>query len=359
MTILRENETRKFSVVLRRKTAALQAGILMALVLAVAIGAKGQGAGGRVAESPTAGRINPAERGDSSLLEAQKKLGFVGWIQPVQLGWEPFRIPGVPDAEYKLLSIDPVSGARSQLTHVPAGWTRPKGYQSSGREIFLLSGDLTVGDDRMTKYSYAYYPAGYAQPEAHSEHGAEFLDWWEGEPDFVASEQSRSGTRMDELVNHWNFYDEPWTKPEDFPKWAAVPAPPGVILLKLMRKDKITGAMSWINMSGAHAAKGSAWAGYVKWGTEVGGNWEVHTSWEEGIVVEGDMTMGECLPGRGEVVGTYTAGGYFFRPAGIRHVGPSMHTDSYAMVLQRTGSPIWADYYRTCNAEPGTQKGTQ
>jgi len=332
----------------------------IATVLALVIGSVGHGNAqetkNSVAESPTAGRINPWVRDDSAVMAARKKMAFVGWVQPEELGWQQFAIAGLPDAEYKLLSLDPVSGARSQLTRVPAGWKRPQGYHRSGREIFLLSGDLTIGDDRMTKYSYAYYPAGYAQPEAHSEHGAEFLDWWEGEPDFVVSENSLPGARSNEVVTRWNFYEQPWTEAKDFPHWAKYPPPPGM-LLKLMRMDKVTGAMTWLN---AGLSKSVSPDAYIDWGKKVGGNWEVHPSWEEGIIIQGDLTFGECLPGEGEVLGTYTEGGYFFRPAGIRHVGPKMHTNSFAWVIQRTGNSIWADYYPTCNESPtGSTSGAQ
>jgi len=317
---------------------------VMALVGAAATASALQQSHKRVAESAIGSRISPQLRTASAVMEGRAKIGFVGWVQPDQLGWEPFRIPGLPDAEYKLLSIDPASGARSQITHISAGWKRPKGYQNSGREIFLLSGDLTIGDDRMTKYSYAYYPAGYAQPEAHSEHGAEFLDWWEGEPDFVASEQSAPGTRTDAVVSHWNFYERPWNSQADMGKWANTPPPDG-ILLKVMRKDKETGAMTWIN---AGASKAVSHDAYVNWAAKAGGNWEAHTTWEEGIILEGDLSFGECIPGEGAVVGTYTQGGYFFRPAGILHVGPVLKTNSYSWVIQRTPKQLWADYYPAC-----------
>ena len=122
-----------------------------------------------VAESPTAGRISPWVRDAGPAAANRKKIEFVGWVQPEALAWQQFAVAGLPSGEYKLFSLDPVSGARTQITRVPAGWKAPTGYHTRGREIFLLSGDLTIGDDRMTKYSYAYYPAGYAYGPAQSE----------------------------------------------------------------------------------------------------------------------------------------------------------------------------------------------
>jgi hypothetical protein len=191
----------------------------------------------------------------------------------------------------------------------------------------------------MSKYSYAYYPAGYVHGPAYSEYGATLLHWWDGDPDFKASQESNPNTRLDEVVEDWNYYDQPWTDEKDFPHWAEVMPPPGTFHLKLLRKDKVTGAMTWIN---------SAAGGGTIGGPEI---WEVHPSWEESMLLEGELTYGECLP-QGEVVGNYKAGDYFFRPANIRHGGRSAYSDTYMLFIFRTSAPIWADYYSECNNPP-------
>lgn len=266
---------------------------------------------------------------------------FVGWVQPEKMYWRPFLVSGMLPAEFKLLSVDDSLGARTQITRLSAGWKHPIGYHNTNEEIFVLSGDLTISGKKMTKYSYAYYPAGYAHGPAFSEHGATLLHWWDAEPDFVPSRQSKPGTRVDEVVEGWNYYDKPWTRNEDFPKWAAFP-PPHDTRLKLLRKDKVTGQMTWMNMG---AGGGSS----VRTGTPGRGHWEAHPSFEEAMLLEGELTYGECLPGVGEVVGTYTASGYFFRPADIRHGGRSAHSPSYILFIFRSGKPIWADYFEDCN----------
>jgi Domain of unknown function (DUF4437) len=273
---------------------------------------------------------------------------FVGWVQPERLYWRPFTIAGMPDAEFKLLSFDESSKARSQITRLPAGWRHPKGYHNTNEEIFVLSGDLTVGGKRMTKYSYAYFPAGHAHGEAYTEYGVTLLHWWDGDPDFGVSRESKPGTRHDELVEDWNFYDKPWTKDEDFPKVYDFPTPPNR-RLKLMRQDKVTGQMTWMNWS----SSGGARAGYLP-----GKTWESHPSWEEAMLLEGDLTYGECLP-QGEVVGTYTAGGYFFRPAGIKHGGRSAGSSSYSLYIFRSGKSLWADYFYECDSPTKREASTQ
>ena len=261
---------------------------------------------------------------------------FVGWVQPDKLYWRPFLIAGVADAEFKLLSFDDTTKARSQITRLPAGWSQSMGYYNTNEEIFVLSGELTIGNTKLTKYSYAYYPAGFAGGGRNSTTGATILHWWDGEPTFVPSRESKADARRDEVVEDWNFYRKPWTSNEDFPKWSNTPPSPEM-RLKLLRKDKVTGQMTWINQGAAGGGGGR------------GARWEAHPSWEEAMLLEGDLTYGECLPGKGEIVGTYSAGGYFFRPAKIRHGGASSSSSSYSLFIFRSGTSIWADYFDNCD----------
>jgi Domain of unknown function (DUF4437) len=289
------------------------------------------------------GLLVAADAGAQKITGESRDRGkeFVGWVQPERLYWRPFVVAGLPDAEFKLLSFDETTKARSQITRLPAGWKQPQGYHNTNEEIFVLSGDLTVGDKKMTKYSYAYYPAGHVHGPSHTEYGATLLHWWDGTPDFVVGSETKPGTRVDELVEDWNYYDKPWTRNEDFPKWAAFP-PPRDTRLKLLRKDKVTGQMTWMNMG---AGGGSS----VRTGAPGRGRWEAHPSFEEAMLLEGELTYGECLPGVGEMVGTYTSNGYFFRPADIRHGGPSAYSPSYFLFIFRSGKSIWADYFENCN----------
>src|SRR5581483_4014836 len=94
--------------------------------------------------------------------------------------------------------------------------------------------------------------------------------------------------------------------------------------LKLIRKDKVTGQMTWINWPPPARIRPG------------GRTWEAHPSFEEAMILEGDLTYGECLA-KGEQVGTYTAGGYFFRTAGIRHGGPSARSTSFNLFIFRSG----------------------
>lgn len=82
-------------------------------------------------------------------------------------------------------------------------------------------------------------------------------------------------------------------------------------------------------------------------------SWELHPSWEEFMLLEGDLTFSECMPGKGAMKTTYKEERYFWRPKKIRPVGPGMFATGHVMFLHRSGTPIWAGYYADCNEGVG------
>ncbi|HXN21766.1 MAG TPA: DUF4437 domain-containing protein [Candidatus Dormibacteraeota bacterium] len=274
---------------------------------------------------------------------------LVAWVQPDRLYWRPFAIRGIRDAEIKLLSVDETTQARSQIKRLPPGWSRPTGYHKTNTEIFVLDGDLAIGDKKMGKYSYAHYPAGYAHGPVHTDYGATFLEWWDGPPDFVASRESKPDARSDQVIEGWNYYTARLAKAEDFPKFSNRPLPPDYpIHLKIIRRDPVTGQLTWIAMTPGGGA-GSLTAGKRR------PLWSANPAWEEGYLLEGDMTVGECLP-VGEVVGSYGPGGYFFRPASAPYGGRSLWSSTYSLWLFRTGSSSGLNYFDRCDNPKETEK---
>jgi hypothetical protein len=75
--------------------------------------------------------------------------------------------------------------------------------------------------------------------------------------------------------------------------------------------------------------------------------WEVHTSAEEGFLLEGEFRNGECLPD-GPVDGLYQPGGYFYRPAGIAHGGPDSGTRTGALWILRTPAHLTVEFLDDC-----------
>jgi hypothetical protein len=274
-----------------------------------------------------------AQHADTSL---DRAVQFVGWVDSDRLQWQPLHIPGHPAAaEYRLLSLDANSGARSQITMLPPGWQRPPGYYDTNEEFLVLEGEVQIGQHELRRYSYGYHPAGYAQGRLSTTHGATILQWWDAQPAFVETEISTAEARLDEVVEGWHFDEQPWTSNADFPQWADFDPSPEM-RLKLLRLGPDGGHMTWLNFN-AGSGRGLA----------QGRPWEVHPMWEEAMLLEGDLTYTECLPG-GEVTGTYRPRGYFFRPGGIAHGGPNAYSSSYTLFIFRSAEQLWTEFYTSC-----------
>ncbi|MEO7773488.1 MAG: DUF4437 domain-containing protein [Steroidobacteraceae bacterium] len=267
---------------------------------------------------------------------------FVGFVQPGRLYWRPFTLPNVQDAEFKQLSFDDKTGARTLLVRLPPGWQQAPGYHSADLEMLVVEGGISIGDKAMGRYSYAYYPAGYAHRFS-TEFGATVLQWWSGAPDYVQSATSRDGAQTGAAIDGLHYDEVPTKDPGSLPKFREAPFMEGSpIRTKLLRRDASTGQMTWITTTpgGTPAMSGEGELPL----------WSSSASWQEGYLLAGDMTIAECLP-PGQVAGSYAPDGYFFRPAGIRHGGLSLYSDTFAIWLFRTGPGHWLTYHNSC-AEP-------
>jgi hypothetical protein len=265
---------------------------------------------------------------------------FVGFIHPDELYWRPFILSSVQPSEFKLLSLDESTRARTQLVRLPPGWKQVSGYHSVDLEMFVVEGGIDAGGKSMGRYSYSYYPAGYAH-EFSTQGGATVLQWWNGQPDFTQSLVSKPDKLEAEAIEAWNFGDAPYVSPGKFPKFRAEPVwENSPIRMKLLRHDKRTGQMTWIVMIPGGGSSMS--------GEDTLPAWASSPSWQEGFLIAGDMTDSECLA-LGQVAGSYGPGGYFFRPAGIRHGGLSQYSRTFAMWLLRSGAQHWVHYHQSCD----------
>lgn len=267
---------------------------------------------------------------------------FVGFVQPGVLYERPLVLPGLQTTDYKQLSFDDKTGARTLLVELPPGWKLPSGYHSSDLEMMVVEGIVNMGDKPMGRYSYAYYPAGYAHSLS-TEKGATVLQFWAGAPDYVRSATSRAGTKTASAIDGVLYNDIPTTVPGALPKFRDEPfMENSPIHVKLLRHDADSGQMTWV-MSVPGGPPAMSGEGHLPL-------WASSAGWMEGFLIAGDMTMGECLP-QGQVVGRYDPNGYFFRPAGISHGGLSQSSDTFAVWVFRTGPGHWLKYHNSC-AEP-------
>ncbi|MEO7775492.1 MAG: DUF4437 domain-containing protein, partial [Steroidobacteraceae bacterium] len=213
---------------------------------------------------------------------------FVGFVQPHNLHFRPLVLPGLRTAEYKQLSFDEKSGARTFLVRLPKGWKQPPGYHSVDLELFVVEGGVSIGGKPMGRYAYAYYPAGYSHSFG-TEEGATVLQFWGGAPDFVASASSLPNANAAAAVDGLIYSDVRTTGPGSLPRFRDEPVMKNSpVHVKLLRLDKVSGQKTWIATSPG---------GYPVMSGE--GDlplWSSSKSWQEGFLIAGDMTISECLP---------------------------------------------------------------
>src|SRR5262249_31833844 len=120
--------------------------------------------------------------------EAEGRPGYVLIEDTETLPWEPLNIPGMREGmKARLLSRSPSIAAVSLMTYLPMRWRQEqKGFHSGDVEIFLLEGDLSIGDaqgeQKLTKYSYTFIPAGLVHGPVSTRQGAVFILWFKGPP---------------------------------------------------------------------------------------------------------------------------------------------------------------------------------
>lgn len=100
-------------------------------------------------------------------------------VAEVDLPWQD--LPGVPAARWKVFRHDPASGSRTLLVELEPG-AEPSGFfraqSGPASEIFVLSGELWIGNERLREHGYAYLPAGVAGPAQHRSPGGGVVICW-------------------------------------------------------------------------------------------------------------------------------------------------------------------------------------
>lgn len=359
-----------------RLTSLLSVAALSAGVLAVPLAAQSHEHG-----PPTVNQAPPFPVPESGY-EVEGRPGLMHNIPNIEfVEWEPFEAPGIPRGlQRRLLSASPSMDAVAQVTYVPAGWSQPAGYDEIDNEIVVLEGDLAIGEgadeEKLSKYSYSYLPAGMWRGRIRSRQGAVLLQWYKGAPKFVASDSGRPDARTHARVRDWNRYRNAWYVGDPFPAYRTGGNFPGY-LHNLMRKDPDTGEMTWMTFVSSIPAPPSSKPG------NFGGGAEVHPSFEEYYFPEGNrfatvdergpkpaVYSGECVEGG---VASYVRGtrGYFWRAAGVAHgtvaEAPPRPRDrdgnivggngeaSWGWTLVRTGTALWATYVTDCTYKTGLE----
>jgi hypothetical protein len=205
------------------------------------------------------------------------------------------------------LSHDEHTGAITWLSRIAPQWQQIEaGYFQADLELLIVSGDLSVGETRMERGAYCYWPAGTWHGPMRSAQGCDVLLMFAGLPGFTAAAASTTDARSELCIEGLDTLRMPWEVPPAVAGRSSEAA--GTDLhAKIFRTDPQTGAYTLM------VRQAPGWSEPKL---------EAHDCWEELILMEGDYLMGTN--------GLVQAGTYIFRPERIPH-GPQ---------ATRTGS-VW------------------
>ena len=220
-------------------------------------------------------------------------------------------LPGVRAKEF---SADLRSRSMSDRIELPTDWSGTTGG-SPGKalEIFVLSGELSLADIRLTKGGYAYVPPGSLGFNMQSDEGALIL-YFLG--DFDAAAFIRTPLILDSNLLGW--------QPTDVVG----------VFTKDLRVDPGSGERTWLQRVESDAQV----------------PWQASSAALEGYLVSGQFQDSECVAGE-PYTDIYLAGGYFRRPADAVHGGPEANAISESTWYLRQGRESTTDFNVTCVAD--------
>ncbi len=215
------------------------------------------------------------------------------FLKTAAMPWQevPARWPRA-GCRIKMLSADAESGACSVLILYPRSWSLDGDrVPSCDEELFVIDGDLVIGERCYGEGAYAYLPAGYPRETMRSDGGAVVLTFFEGAP-VAAASRDYDRSQLIEMLDT-NAMD--WADPSD------ATLDRGRVRRKVLKHVAPDGGRTWL----------------LKIDTADGRPFEIngierHPCVEEMLLLEGDMAM---------TCGTMRAGDYFWRPPMIPH-GP-------------------------------------
>jgi hypothetical protein len=198
-------------------------------------------------------------------------------------------IAGLPGVRAKRLAGDPKTQRSSHQVLLPADWQFTTGA-SPGKsvEIFVLLGEIELGDLVLGPGGYAFIPAGSTGLQMKSSQGASLL--------YFLDDADPSAVIQTPLILS-----------SDLVGWMPLSESPNDIGLsvKELRADPGSGARTWLMKIDPFASQ----------------SWQQSSTTREGYLVTGSYRDNECVNGAA-VSGVYGPGGYFHRVPGAVYGGP-------------------------------------
>jgi len=236
-------------------------------------------------------------------------------------------LPGFPRGmQYKMLSLDPDSGACSLTVRWPAGYSLPPGMSYSEMEVFVLSGTLQIGTRSVGEGHYLWVPAGVALEALATSGGCEMLWFYNfGEPSFVESEADHPQALRSAMVDISGYDDLSWRSGTRMPAVA-----PGCFV-KILRVDPVSKGYTFL-----YCMTPNFWQDNISY----------HDCAEESYHIWGTSHMMQF--------GYLPTGGYFWRPPYINHGAFSSQLGCLA--LGRTDSDLFNYFHFNPWSTPGENR---
>lgn len=197
-------------------------------------------------------------------------------------------LAGLPGTRAKILSSNPATRRTSMLLALPSEWQfGTGGSPDKTLELYVLQGDVTLGEFRLRPGGYAYLPGGSMGVNMSSKQGALLL--------YFLDDLDRSAVIQTPIISNSTLlrWEDESDSVENFG-----------IATKQLRYDPGSGARTWLVKIEPGAVQG----------------WQRASRVQEGYLISGRYQHGECVGGV-PVAGEYSAGGYFLRPPGAINGG--------------------------------------
>ncbi len=208
---------------------------------------------------------------------------------------------GLPGIRAKQLAGNPDTRRSSNRLLLPPKWAFGTGAApDKSVEIYVLAGEIQLGDFKLGPGGYAYIPPGSMGLRMQTEAGASLLYF------------------LDD-ANPASIIQTPMILSRDILNWQPISDDPNDVGVssKELRFDPGSGARTELLRIEAGATR----------------PWMQSTVAEEGYLLEGSYQHSECVDGK-IITARYAPGGYYHRPAGA--INGSLSGDSAAVWLVRT-----------------------
>ena len=212
-------------------------------------------------------------------------------------------IAGLPGVRAQQLAGNPQTRRSSNRILLPADWHFTTGA-SPGKsvEIFVLAGEIGIGDLTLGAGGYAFIPSGSTGMQIKTERGALLL--------YFLDDANAKAVIQTPLILSSNLVG--WTPLSESPNDIG-------LSVKDLRADPGSGTRTWLMKIDPVATQG----------------WQQSSSGREGYLVSGSYRDSECINGEA-VTGDYTPGGYFHRVPGAVYGGPDAASPDGAIWFLRT-----------------------